>query len=54
MSDRESIIAYIELQASKHDTAAEKPGNRDASYNRGTATMYRALASNIRAGLDRA
>lgn len=54
MSERESIIAYIESQANKHDAEAEKPGNRDAPFNRGTATLYRALASDIKAELDRA
>ena len=54
MSDRESIIAYIERQAEKHDAAALRPGNRDASYDRGVSTIYRALASSIKAEIDRA
>lgn len=53
MNERESIVAYIEQRADEHQRRAEK-GGRDSSYHRGTATLFRALASDIKAGLDAA
>lgn len=53
MSERDSIIAYIEARARRHRDKAKEKG-KDASFHRGTAVLYDALAGDIRAGLDQA
>ncbi len=50
-SERQRIVDYINKRADKHDATAKR--DRDnASYYRGTATLFRALASDIQAELD--
>ena len=49
--NRPSIIAYIEARADRHDVRA-RTDSRYEHYHRGTATLFRALANDIRAELD--
>ena len=51
----EEITAYIERRAAEHDEKSKNPTKTGhASYHRGTAVLFRALASDIKAGLYRA
>ncbi|MEG3175838.1 hypothetical protein U1872_06320 [Sphingomonas sp. RB3P16] len=52
-TDRASIIAYIEARVTKLLDRAEKHPE-DASYYRGTATIFTALIGEIAAEFDRA
>ena len=51
MSDRESIVAWLEDLADKHDARGEKDFE-NRHYHRGTAILYRARANDIRAAID--
>lgn len=53
MSERDSIVAYIEERARRHRGKAKEKG-KDSSFHKGTAILYDALAGDIRAGLDQA
>lgn len=52
LSDRESIVAYLRLRADQH--TARGGDQKNGSYHRGTATLFRALADDVEASLDRA
>ncbi len=49
---RTSIVSYIELRADQHLAASTKATGADASYHKGTAVLFKALASDVKAGLD--
>lgn len=52
MSDptQDQITRYIKQRAQKHRDVADK-GGKNASYHRGTAIIFDALAGDIAAGL---
>lgn len=52
-SETDSIIAFIEQRADKHQDASKNSGQHQADHG-ATAADYRALASDIKAGLHRA
>lgn len=43
----EQVALYVERRAAEHRAAAGK-GGKNASYHRGTAVLFDALASDIR------
>lgn len=51
-SERESIVTYLRLRADQH--TARGNDRKNGSFHRGTATLFRALADDVEAGLDRA
>ncbi|WP_176473472.1 hypothetical protein [Sphingopyxis sp. GW247-27LB] len=50
-TDRQRIVEYINKRADRHDVQATRDKDK-ASFHRGTATLFRALASDIEAELD--
>ena len=50
MPEYEKVAQFVEARAAKHRAAAQRQTDTTtASYHRGTATMFDALASDIRA-----
>lgn len=48
---RTSIVDYINKRADQHDEKSKRDSEY-ASFHRGTATLFRSLASDIKAELD--